>query len=58
MTRRCDNCGKELPTGGKRIEVRILGWNMKDLDFCSPKCFEEYFSKTRYELEVEKHATD
>ena len=48
--RLCENCGKEIPIGAKHIEVRVYGWSLKGADFCSPECFEEYYSRTRYKL--------
>ena len=49
--RNCDNCGKELPPGSDFVEVRTLGFNYEGGDFCSPFCFEEYYSKRNYCLE-------
>jgi len=48
--RRCDNCGREIPVGANKIEVRVIGFQVKGADFCRPKCFEEFYSKTRYSL--------
>ena len=52
--RKCDNCGKVIPYGSSHIEVRVLGkflgYELADLDFCSPECFEEFFTKTRWKL--------
>ena len=48
--RKCDNCGEIITFGSNHIEVRVYGYKLQDLDFCSPECFEEYFSKTRWKL--------
>jgi len=48
--RKCDNCGKEIPLGSDIIEVRVYGFQVKGGDFCSPICFEEFYSQTRYKL--------
>jgi len=48
--RKCDNCGEIIPFGSNHIEVRVYGYELQDLDFCSPECFEEYFSNTRWKL--------
>ena len=53
--RKCDNCGKRIPYGSNHIEVRVIGrflghHELEDLDFCSPECFEEFFTKTRWKL--------
>ena len=53
--RKCDNCEKAIPFGSNHIEVRVYGYKFQDLDFCSPKCFEEFFSKTRWKL-IQKEA--
>lgn len=50
--RKCDNCGKELPFGSNHIQVRVVGFSVKGADFCKPECFEEYYSKKRYILQV------
>lgn len=52
--RKCDNCGKTIPFGSNHIEVRAFGYKLADLDFCSPRCFEEFFSKTRWKLAEKK----
>jgi len=57
--RKCDNCGKKLPAGSNCIEVRCYGYNFEHLDFCSPECFEEFFTKRRWKLvEKEKELTE
>jgi ribosomal protein L24E len=49
--RKCDNCGKEIPLGSKIIEVKCFGYHFEgNFDFCSPICFEEFFSQNRYKL--------
>ena len=53
--RKCDNCGKPIPLGEKHIEVRAFGYDFDNLDFCSPVCFEEFFTKTRWKL-IQKEA--
>ena len=59
--RKCDNCGRVIPFGADHIEVRVWGYDLEDLDFCSPECFEEFFTKTRWKLqqkEVLHHEVD
>jgi len=48
--RRCNNCGKEIPSGSNYVEVRAWGFKVGHADFCKPECFEEYYSKQRYSL--------
>ena len=61
--RKCDNCGKKIPFGSAHIEVRCYGYDygygFEHLDFCSPECFEEFFTKRRWKLvEKEKELTE
>jgi len=58
MSRICDNCKHNIPSGTDKIEVRFIGatrelaealFKKDHLDFCSLKCLVIYRSENKYE---------
>jgi hypothetical protein len=66
MSRKCDYCGKIIPTGSNYIRVTFIGvknmeklFRTSELDFCSFECLVEFWSEQEEErhkkAEGEKH---
>jgi len=52
MSKRCDCCGKVIPTGSEYISVTFMGvknmeklFGTSELDFCSFECLVKFWSK-------------